>query len=667
MEPAGPLRKLSIKTKLIFSYLVILAVGGMATSLVGSWIVSTAIMRQAQWTADQNLATARTIYRDELATLQRTVELASSGSTIQHYVSSRDRAGLIRYLGEIRTDAGFDFLTLTDAMGRTVLRSTELERFGDDVSHLNVVRAALQGRAASATEVLEPEDLAKEDAALPEQARFRVVATPRAAPAERVEERTGLVLMAAAPVYASGQRLLGALYGGVLLDRNLDFVDRVWRVLYEGETYQGQNVGSVTIFEGDVRIATTVETAEGERALGTRVSQEVRNAVLDQGGSWNDRAFVVRDWYISSYEPIQDYEGRVVGILYVGLLEARYTAIRNQVIFSFFGIAGLGFILIIAITYGMIHNITSPLAQVAAAARNIADGDFDQKVDHDADVEIGTLAQSFNFMAASLRQMRSDLEEWGRTLEEKVEQRTEELLTMQARVARSERLASLGMLSAGVAHEINNPLGGILALTALTLEDLPAGHPDRENLQEVVTQAQRCKDIVKGLLEFSRQSQASAELLELNAVVDETLRLVCKQAAFFNVDIVKDFIPGLPPIMANKSELQQVLLNIVMNASQAMGEQGTLTLATRMAEEDSVELTISDTGHGIPPEQIEHVFDPFFTTKSQGEGTGLGLSIAFGIVTKHRGTISVESEVGRGTRFTIRLPAAPAFAERSQS
>ena len=323
----------------------------------------------------------------------------------------------------------------------------------------------------------------------------------------------------------------------------------------------------------------------------------------------------------------------------------------------FLTLATLTFCVIIATTYYEIHHITRPVGEMVAATRNIAAGRLDVEIDSGpGGDEIALLAESFNTMLKSLRAMRADLEEWGRTLEQKVRERTEELVAMQARVAQSERLASLGMLAAGVAHEINNPLGGILALTSLTLEDMPQDDPNRENLVEVVTQTQRCRDIVKGLLEFSRQSRLGADLAELNKILDETLALISRQAGFFNVTIVKQYDPELPPVMANRGEMQQVFMNILVNAAQAIEGHGTITIVTRAAG-DYVEVAISDTGRGIPPEDIGRIFDPFFSTKPSGQGTGLGLSITYGIVTSHRGTINVDSQVGKGTTFTVRLPS----------
>ena len=646
--------RLSLKARLIWSYLVILAIGGLATSLVGSWIVSSTIMTQARRSVDHDFATARTVYEQQLQTLKLSVEFAAAGPAIQRYLSGHDGASLDVYLRRVREDAGFDFLSLADRQGRVVYRVSQPGPAEGDATAVPVVRAALSGNVAAATELLPAALLGNEDPALEERLRFR----------DGGVQSTGMVLVAAAPVSDSDPPA-GVLYGGVLLNGNLGIVDRVWDLLFRGDRFRDVDMGSVTVFERDVRISTNVRTAAGDRAVGTLASPAVSESVLKRGELWRGRAFVVKEWYISEYAPIRNYGGGVIGMLSVGILEKNYTAIRNQVILSFFGIATAGFLLILAITYYMILTITRPIGEMVSATHNIIAGRFDQEVRANSPGEIALLAESFNAMLKSLRQMKGDLEEWGRTLEEKVRQRTAELGAMQARMAQSERLASLGMLAAGVAHEVNNPLGGILALTALTVEDMPKDDPNRENLEEVIRQTERCRDIVKGLLEFSRQSKGNTEAVDLNNVLADTLSLVGKQAAFFNINVVCQLAPGLPSVAADRSQFQQVFLNILMNAVQAMHERGTITIVTRHdTDAGSVEVAISDTGQGISPEQIGRIFDPFFTTKESGHGTGLGLSIAYGIVTTHRGSISVASEVGQGSTFTIRMPVeVPVRAE----
>ncbi len=651
----------SLKAKLISDYLVILGIGGLATSLLGSWIVSATIMTQAHRAVDHDLALAHSFYGQELDTVERTVQLAASGAIVQQQLAAGKGSSLQAYLDSIRKDNGFDFLSLTDRDGRVTLRTSNPEGAQGYASSISVVGAALSGKVAAATEALDSEFLREEAPLLVSRTHLPAAEFLDGKPSEQTSQSSGLAVIASAPVVGTDHLILGAVYGGVLLNRSIGTVDRIRELVFQGDRFDNQDIGAVTIFQNDVRVSTTLSTTGSERVVGTRISSQVRDAVLRQGSSFRGRAFAVGDWYVSSYEPLRNYHGRIIGMLGVGRLEKPYTSTRDRVILSFFGIATIGFICIIAITYHEIGKIMLPVSKMVAATRNIAAGRFDQEVQSSPQHgEIALLADSFNTMLKSLRQMRDDLEEWGRTLEEKVKQRSEELVAMQARVAQAERLASLGMLAAGVAHEINNPLGAILALTALTLEDVKEDDPNRENLQEVVKQSRRCRDIVKGLLEFSRHSQADTENVDLNKILQDTLFLVSKQAQFLNVTVVTHYHPQLPAVLANASELEQVVMNILINAVQAMDERGIITITTsHNTTDESVEVLISDTGCGMPADKIDQIFDPFFTTKESGQGTGLGLSIAYGIITSHHGSISVDSEVGKGSTFKIRLPVAP--------
>lgn len=652
----GLFRRRSLSAKLISSYLVILGVGGLAITVVGSTIVSSAIMAEAERTVQHDLGIARTLYRQELQELLDALETAADDHTVRRTADTDLPAGRAALDGIRRRD-GFDFLALADSTGRVIFRAP-----GEGVNEIPdsrvVDRVLAGGNAAAGTEAWTTTMLEAESPELADRARIPIRATPRSSGAAGDTVRTGLVLVAAAPL-RSGGRTVGVLYGGRLLNRDFRIVDRVRDQLYAGGG--GNATGTVTIFLGDVRIATNVRTPEGARALGTRVSDVVRHSVLEADEPWNDRAFVVDHWYITAYEAIRDPAGRAVGMLYVGIPEAPYVATRNRVILSFVVIAGVGFLLVLGVTYLGIQRMTRPLYRMVDATRSIAAGDFDHEVQisPDAEGEIAHLAGSFNLMLQSLRRMRTDLEEWGRTLEEKVEERTDALVAMRDRVAQSQRLASLGMLAAGVAHEVNNPLGGILALTALTLEEIPPDHPNRENLEEVVRQTERCRDIVRRLLEFSRQSEIATDELDLNAILDATLNLLRRQALFFNIEVIRCLDPGIPPIHGDRSQLQQVFMNVIMNAAEAMDERGTLTIATvPLPDGDGVEIRFSDTGRGIPPENLSRIFDPFFTAGKERHGTGLGLSIAYGIIARHQGVITVESEPGRGTTFTVRLPTA---------
>ena len=243
-------------------------------------------------------------------------------------------------------------------------------------------------------------------------------------------------------------------------------------------------------------------------------------------------------------------------------------------------------------------------------------------------------------------------------------QMEKELEETHLQLVSSEKMASLGKLAAGIAHEINNPLGGILIYSSLMMEELIEADARRQDLEKIVQEATRCKDIVKSLLEFSRQTEPKMEPVDVNKAITDGLFFLEKQALFHNIRIVKNLAPLLPMVRGNPGQLKQVFMNIIVNAAEAMSGGGTLTITTApSADQKVVSIDFADTGEGIPREILTRIFDPFFTTKELGKGTGLGLSTSYGIIDGHGGRIDVKSEVGKGTTFTIELPATPEDAE----
>jgi len=224
-------------------------------------------------------------------------------------------------------------------------------------------------------------------------------------------------------------------------------------------------------------------------------------------------------------------------------------------------------------------------------------------------------------------------------------------------LVQSEKMASVGKLAAGVAHEINNPLGGILIYASLMLEDMPEEDPRRSDIKRIVQETTRCKEIVKSLLEFGHQSGPKLEPVDINRTIVDGLFFLENQAIFHNIEIIKDLDSLLPRVMGNASQLKQVFMNMVVNAADAMAGKGKLIIKTRLNKDKSlVNVEFSDTGVGIPEENLSKIFDPFFTTKEVGKGTGLGLAVCYGIAEKHGGRIDVESRIGKGTTFRIILP-----------
>jgi len=291
----------------------------------------------------------------------------------------------------------------------------------------------------------------------------------------------------------------------------------------------------------------------------------------------------------------------------------------------------------------MSRRIARPIHALANAAEDVAAGRCPRLA---ADEMTGELRRISECLDSLLERLRKD---------EDLRERTRQQLT------HSERLAAVGRLAAGVAHEINNPLTGVLTFAHLLLRNAPENSRERADIEMMIQATLRCKEIVRGLLDFARQNEPRKKLADINAIIREAQRLTGNQASIQGIEVVMELDPALPSLVLDTSQMQQVLVNMIVNALDAMPHGGRLTLKTRAtgeAERRFVEVMISDTGCGIPYENLAHVFEPFFTTKPTGKGTGLGLAIAYGIISEHGGTIAVRSEVGDGSTFTIRLPVA---------
>jgi two-component system NtrC family sensor kinase len=520
-----------------------------------------------------------------------------------------------------------------------------------------IARAIRTQRVITGTDIVSKDYLALESPELVKQAMMEVVPTPKAKTRQSNIETSGMVIKTAVPLFTEDGRFIGVLLGGVLLNRNFDIVDKVKEVIYEHEVYKGMEIGTATIFQNDLRISTNVKNQDGSRALGTLVSEDVFREVLELGKQYVGEAFVVNASYITAYKPIKGIDEKIIGILYVGILKKPFDDILRNTLITFLAIALGGIALINLIAIYQAKRISKPLKKIEEGANTIAEGNYRQEITVEAPKEIEHLASSINQMARELQKEKQELEEWGSTLEVKVKERTEEVKKIHSQLFRSEKLASLGKLAAGVAHEINNPLTGILTNSSLLLDDLAKDDPRREDVDVIVKETIRCREIVKRLLDFARQTKPQKQLININGIIENIILLVRNQTSFRNISIEKILSDTIPEIMADKDQIQQVFINIIINASEAMSKGGSLKIESQLSRAaDTIFVKFTDTGPGIPDHMKEKIFDPFFTTKEQG--TGLGLSISYGIIEQHGGDIDVESVLGGGTTFTIKLPVS---------
>jgi two-component system NtrC family sensor kinase len=644
--------RLPIATKLTLSFLSIILLSSLIFTFFGIQIINNRIIEEAQERVRNDLNAAREIYQNRLEHVEDAVEFTTvrlfMGDILRGDVRQEYLDELVRFKGS----ENIDVLTITDSTGKVVLRVNNPSVMGDDQSRDEIVSVVLRMKApASGTTIVSAEELRRESPALTKQAYFKFIETPMARPRPETVETAGMMLKAATPIFDANGEFIGVVYGGILLNRSYDIVDKVKETVFQNVVYEGKDIGTATIFQDDVRISTNVKDNSGARAIGTRIQEDVYNQVVIKQEPWIGRAYVVTDWYITAYEPIRNINQEVIGILYVGILEQKYTDIQNQTVLVFIGITLVGATLTTIIALWISRQISMPIRNLVAASKQLANGNLEAKVEPTSGDELGKLSYRFNQMAEALRQRDERLKEFTKR-----------------KIMESERLAIIGQLAANVAHELNNPLQGIVTYSSLLLEKEACDEPSRQNIEKIATQAGRCREIIRGLLDFSRQKKPVKTLSNINALLRGCISLVENQALFHNITIVQNLDDSLPMIVIDPSQIERVFLNLIINAAEAMNGSGTLTLTTCFGmNERNIEIEVKDTGHGISIENMEKIFNPFFTTKEIGHGVGLGLAISYGIVKEHNGEITVESEYGKGANFTVSLPVITKVSEENGS
>jgi two-component system NtrC family sensor kinase len=560
-----------------------------------------------------------------------------------------------------------DFLTLEkDALGLDFLSIVQPTSIDEHMQKWPVVQSALTGTARTAVDLFEAEDLLMIDVALAEQAELILIPTEAAVPTNKVAETRGMMIHTAAPVSINGSQRV--LMGGILLNRNLDFIDTINTLVYQRKNTAEDPRGTATLFLEDVRISTNVRLFENVRALGTRVSAEVRRAVLDQGQTWLDRAFVVNDWYISGYLPIYDSFDQRIGMLYVGFLEEPFRLVKRDAI-AMMWIAFIGVLIVfIPVFLRLAGGIFSPLERMTKTMRRVETGDLTARNNlNQSGGEIAEVSHHLDHLLDQVQERDKQLRDWADVLNVRVEERTAQLQeanrkleTTYKQLVMSEKLASIGEITAGVAHEINNPVAviqGNVDVVRLTLGE--QAEPVKTELDLIDRQIMRIGGIVGKLLQFARPSDYGKfeEYVNLRDVTQDSLGLVDHVYASNDIDVKLEFT-NVPDVKINPSELQQVIINLIINAVQAMDGKGILTIQSHVLERDGkngVCLAFHDSGPGISEDTINTIFDPFFTTK-RAKGTGLGLSISQTIIQTAGGIITADNHPKGGALMSIWLP-----------
>jgi len=585
-------------------------------------------------------------------------QAVANSHTLHLALAAQDRSALKVQLSQARQRLNFDFVNLYNAQGELITASWQDQNPSATAPRLpHPLRSSAS--AAQLQRLSHPDMLALAPH-LAARLSIGLIPTQGAAPSPRTQEDQALVMLASFPVNDAQGRPLAWVRAGVLLNQNLALIDHINHIVYPEGSLPLGSVGTATLFLNDVRITTNVRLFQNQRAIGTRVSKVVHDAVLQRGETWLDRAFVVNDWYVSGYEPLLDDQGQRVGMLYVGYLETPYRQTKYAMLALILGIFAVAMVLAAWLSLRWARSIFQPVERMNHTMQQVQEGHAGARVGAlSQQDELGALASHLDQLLDVIDEKTSTLQRWGQELDAKVAQRTQELADSnqslqqaQTQLVKSEKLAAIGQLTASVAHEINNPIAvmqGNLDLVRETLGQQAASVATELALMD--QQIERMRLIVTQLLQYARPSDYAGyvDAVDVNAALTSSLVLVEHQLTSTGIDVRQQLQASLS-VDVNRQELQQVLINLLINAIQAMPSGGELCLRSRnqggSQGQSGVLIEICDSGAGLSAAVREQLFRPFFTTKS--EGNGLGLWISLGLMERYGGTLSASNRIDRG-------------------
>jgi signal transduction histidine kinase len=652
-------QQLSIRGKLLAMVLVPLAVVLPMLGLLLLFWGNVAFDRLLVTKVRSDLAVARG-YFDQLLVEVGDSTGAVADSHALHLALAEPNTNMVALLRDLKLHHQVDFINLRSTDG--TLLATDTGPVDSTKPGVAALRTRSQGKPGASIEILQPGEFALLAPTLAARVTVPLVATRNAAPTTRAAEDRAMVVLASAAVRRPDGHVMGHIQAGVLLNRNLPFIDHINEIVYPEGSLPFGSQGTATLFLDDVRISTNVRlfsNASDDRAIGTRVSNLVRDTVLGRGDKWLDRAFVVNNWYVSAYEPLLNGAGQRVGMLYVGFLE------RPFILMKYGMLATIGFLfssVMLAAAYVSMRgarSIFKPIELMVQTIRQVATGTQGARVGEIGNRdEIGQLAGHLDHLLDVLDDNTRALQRWNSELDAKVAERTRDLETAQQQLVRSEKLAAVGQLTASIAHEINNPIAVIQGNLDLMRELIgpEVSNTVHSELALIDEQINRTRLIITQLLQFARPGEYASyiENVDTKAVLESCLVLVGHLPAKMRIHIERD-LQASRLTAINRGELQQVLVNLLVNAIHTMPDGGTLRLASRDVSDDWVEIEISDTGPGLGLELLAELFKPFVTRKK--DGTGLGLWISRTIVERYGGDIRAadRSDGVRGAVFTVRL------------
>ena len=646
--------KISLRNTQLFGYTIIVILMGTFTIFAGLSFITDTVMQEAKLKVQMDLNSAWTAYKEEKALLQMNVSLVAQHELFRRALNNNStNLKVNKLLAELKEKYKLDFLNLVSNTGFVIGTSGKPDVLKRKVRNDPVIQEAFLGNVTSGTSLISQENLLLKSDGLAEQAYIPILQTERAKPTGRTVENRGMILETAVPILNDRNEVYGLIYGGILLNRRFDLVDRIRSTVFGNDYFDGKPLGTVTLFLEDTRIATNVITEDSIRAIGTIVSDEVYSKVLERGERFADRAFVVNDWYLSAYDPVLDAKGKIIGILYVGLLEKKYTAYGQQLTIKFIGIGLIALLIAVLLANYLSSKVRRPILKLVDATREISKGKLNTRVINIGKInEISELARSFNSMAASLETDSNQLNEASANLK-------------RAYIKADEKNRAYLEMLGFVTHELKSPLAsivfGIGSLREKILGELTEGQEDV--LKSSARSADYLNSTIANFLNLSRIEEGELKLkisqvsLKENIIEPAANRLqeiATDNRMEFDIDIPDDLVIECDPDLMNS-----VFQNLISNALK-YGYKGTSVKVSSELSDGLVNISVFNEGSGFSNEDRLNMFTKFsrfnaanYNTKS---GTGLGLFVTKNIILKHNGTIWAESEQGKWAKFTFTIP-----------
>lgn len=635
-------RRGMLRTKLFKAFAALVVIFGLIPAFVGIRIIKQRVLDEAQTRVRLDLSSAWAVYNDRLHDIEIILKLVAGKQGVTQLCAEQDWSNeyMRGILDDIRVSFGLDFLDLISHEGQVVMRTAPPYATGDYKQANPVVARALKGEATAGMTVLSSKELTYEAEGLAERALLELTDTPHARRSRKTEESRGMIMAGAAPV-RQGTDVLGVIYGGILINRNDAFVDRIQDIIYRNEKYRGASLGTATVFLNDSRIATTVRFPNGNRALGTRVSKEVADSVLDNGRPWIAEAFVVQDQYLTAYEPIRDGRNKIIGMLYVGILKRPFLDTARNVLFTYVLLSVFSLCIALVLAFILAGRLSRPIHQLVEASNKMERGEHPGPVrSFNACRETEALTDAFNQMTRTIKDREEKLGRLNRSYME-----------------------TLGFVS----HELKGPLATLTNYVYLMRKQKlgPLTEKQEKAMKAVDSGINRLTEMVRHYLNLSRIENAELEPVRtrvrvlaevLKPLLDSAEGDMQKRRIRLENNVTRDI-----SLYADMNMVREMFENLIGNAVKYGRDGGALVINAR-SDGDFVSFAVRNDGAGIYREEFGNIFEKFnrgatpTNAKKQQKGTGLGLFITRYLVEAHGGKISVSSQPGEWAEFTFTLP-----------